>query len=441
MNKHTMLIIAPVQSQSGYGKHAVDVTRSIISLDKYDVKILSIKWGSTPMNALTLENDNDILSRIVELSDITKQPNIVVYITIPTEYMNRYPSGAYNIGITAGIESTLCAPTWIEGINRVDLNIVPSNHSKEIFEKTEYVKHDKKTNNPVGSLKIEKPIEVIFEGLDTNIFKRISEDRIPQTIKDELYNVKEDHCFLFVGHWLQGKLGHDRKDVGMLIKLFLETFKQIKNPPALILKSSAASFSILDREEILKKINDIKNYIGDVENLPNIYLLHGQLTDAEMNGLYNHPKIKSMISLTKGEGFGRPLLEFSMSGKPILASGWSGHLDFLDPEFTMLIPGKLETVDQSSVNDFIVKDSKWFVADYQIAGNAMIELYVNYHKYLTKAKKMMYKNKLSFSLDEMTKKFDHIFSKYIPNMPLELDIKLPISKTSLPKLANLPKLK
>ena len=51
----------------------------------------------------------------------------------------------------------------------------------------------------------------------------------------------------------------------------------------------------------------------------------------EMNSIYNHSKVKAMVSLTKGEGFGRPLLEFSLSQKPLIVSGWSGHMDFLPP--------------------------------------------------------------------------------------------------------------
>jgi hypothetical protein len=111
-------------------------------------------------------------------------------------------------------------------------------------------------------------------------------------------------------------LGHDRKDVGMLIKTFCETFKGKSNKPALILKSSGAGYSILDREEILKKINQIRTD----DSLPNVYLLHGSITNEEMNGLYNHPKVKTMVSFTHGEGYGRPLAEFATSEKPIIAT-------------------------------------------------------------------------------------------------------------------------
>ena len=154
---------------------------------------------------------------------------------------------------------------------------------------------------------------------------------------------------------MRGDFGEDRKNVSFLIKVFLETFRQVseKDKPALILKTSSAGFSILDREEILKKIQQIKDSVelNQGQTLPNIYLLHGELTDKEMNSLYNHSKVKAHVSFTKGEGFGRPLLEASISGKPVIASGWSGQLDFLDKENSVLVGGELKPIHESSVWD------------------------------------------------------------------------------------------
>ena len=49
----------------------------------------------------------------------------------------------------------------------------------------------------------------------------------------DLPEIKESFCFLFVGHWMQGAFGHDRKNVGLLVKSFLETFKNKQKQPAL----------------------------------------------------------------------------------------------------------------------------------------------------------------------------------------------------------------
>ena len=156
----------------------------------------------------------------------------------------------------------------------------------------------------------------------------------------ELDQIKEDFVFLFVGHWLQGDLGEDRKNVGMMIKTFAMAFKDEKVKPALVLKTSSAGFSVIDRENMIKKI---KHALGkDFGKVP-VYLLHGDMADYQLNGLYEHPKVKAMLNFTKGEGFGRPLLEFSLTGKPVIASNWSGHLDFLKTG-AVLLDGELKDV-------------------------------------------------------------------------------------------------
>jgi len=437
MGKPVLLVIGPVQSQSGYGAHARDLVKCLINMDKYDVKILPTRWGNTSLNALIPGKDDDIISRLMLNPQLNKQPEILFQISVPNEFN---PMAVFNIGVTAGIETTIAPANWIEGLNRMDINIVPSEFAKKTFIETSYVKNDQRTNKPIGQLKLEKPIDVIFEGCDTNIYKRINENEISQEIKNKLSFIKEDWAFLLVGHWLPGILGHDRKDIGMTIKVFLEAFKDKPNPPALIAKISSATFSKIDRDEMLKRINEIKSTVKDAKALPNVYLLHGQLTDVEMNELYNHPKVKAMVSLTKGEGFGRPLLEFSMIGKPIIASGWSGHLDFLDKDLTILLPGKLENVHESAANDFLLREASWFTADYNVAAGAMIDVWMNYNKYASNAKKMSYYNKNTYNLEMMQRKINWFFEKNVPEFPEEVELKIPASLSKL-KTIQLPKLK
>lgn len=437
MAKPLLLAIAPVQSQSGYGKHSVDLIKCLIRMDKFDVKIMPIRWGNTPLNALEPGKDDEIISRILATPQLTRKPDVSFQVSVPNEFQ---PVAEYNIGVTAGIETTVVPANWIEGMNRMNINIVPSEFAKHSFLQTGYTKNHPQTNQPVGQLKLEKEVIPIFEGCDTTVYYKKEEKDIDRKLKDKLSFVKEDWAFLVVGHWLQGAMGHDRKDIGMTVKVFYETFKNQQNPPAMILKTSSATFSILDRDEMLRRLDEIKKSIQGADTLPNLYFLHGQLTDGEMNDLYNHQKVKAMITLTKGEGFGRPLLEFSMTGKPIIASAWSGHMDFLDKDLTILLPGKIEPVHPSAVNDFILKEGQWFTADYNVAGGAMMEVFKNYNKYASNAKKMSYYNKNNFSLDDMARKINWFFEKNVPEFPEELELKMPASLSKI-KTITLPKLK
>ena len=435
-----MVVTAPVGTRSGYGAHSRDICRSLIDLDRFDVRIWPVRWGNTPQNALSEQNPQDlpIIKRLLQTPEIERQPDIHVHIVVPNEFQN---IAKYNIGITAGIETTAIPPVWIEGLNRMDLNIVPAKFVKHTIENTNYDKHDENTKQKIGQLSNERPVEVLFEGVDTDIYGKTNE--FSKELLEQFEPIQEDFCFLHVGHWLQGNMGEDRKDISMLVKTFCETFKNQKNPPALILKTSGATPCIIDREEILGKIRDIKSSL--VGELPNVYVLHGDLRDEEINQLYNHPKVKAHVSFTHGEGFGRPLLEATLSEKPVIASNWSGQTDFLNQD-SILLPGNMIDVPKNSFpKEFIVDGAEWFQVNYAYASNVLREIHNNYSKYVTKAKKQSIVNKSKFSLEQMTKTLGNILDKHLPKFeeqPQQVDLKLPsLKKVSKPKKVELPKLK
>ena len=411
MSKPTLLFRGAVKTRSGYGAHSRDLLWALREMNLFDIKIDSSLWGSTPMTALEKGNEfhNWIENNIVE--SYNGLPDFYVQVTVPNEF-RRF--GKFNIGITAGIETTVAPKEWIDGCNVMDLIITTSNFSRDVLVSTVYNENEKNTGKLVKQHKIEKPINVLFEGIDLSKYN--------DTPKNEFgLDIKEDFAYLFVGHWLKGDIGQDRKDVGMLIRCFSEAFKNIEDRPALILKTSSAHFSIKERENILNKI---RNIVNQSENPPSVYLLFGELSDDEMNDLYNHPKIKGMISITKGEGFGRPLLEFSMTGKPIIASNWSGHKDFLPIDKAVMIGGKLTDVHDSAIDSFIIKGSKWFTANYEEFVNVLKLVYKDYDKFTEKSQLLKNENKQKYSLEQMV----NVFKSYlgpITNKPEEKKLVLP----------------
>ena len=419
--KPLVVVSCPLETMSGYGARSRDIVKALLKHNKYDVKVISQRWGNTSWNALDINNEEDkkLLDTIWRQPQLPQQPDVWIQITVPNEFQ---PVGKFNIGITAGIETTICDPSWIEGVNRMNLTLVSSNHAKTVFETSTFEKRDKNTNQMVGIIKLEKPIEVLFEGIDLNKYFYIDDNDLEETdLVLSLDNIKEEFCYLFVGHWMQGEIGEDRKNVGYMIKAFLETFKNKKNKPALILKTSQVTNSIMDREEILKKIDAVKQTVkGDI---PNVYLLHGDLDDKDINDLYNHVKVKAMVSLTKGEGFGRPLLEFSVSKKPIIASNWSGHLDFLHPEYSILVGGTLTNVHPSAVaKDMILSEAQWFTPNDISVANSFKDVFENYNKYLESSKRQSHYSKTNFSFDKMVEVLDNIFENKIPK---QVELKLP----------------
>jgi glycosyltransferase involved in cell wall biosynthesis len=398
--KPTLIFQAPVATRSGYGDHARDLLHSLYKLDKFDIKIISTRWGNTPMDALNY--DNEFHKWVIEniIPNIQQKPDIYIQVTVPNEFQ---PLGFYNIGITAAIETTHCALDWIHGCNRMDLIIVPSEHSKKSLVDTVYNEQDKQNGQLIAQHRIQKPVEILFEGFDENDFGTEAVRYV-----SELDQIKEEFAFLFVGHWLRGDLGEDRKNVGMMIKTFAMAFKNEKVKPALVLKTSSAGFSVMDRETTIKKIREVLG--KDYKSVP-IYLLHGDLTPAEMNGLYGHPKVKAMLNFTKGEGFGRPLLEFSLTGKPIIVSNWSGHLDFLK-QGAVLLEGELKPVHESAADQFLLKESQWFNVNISKALSSIKDVYKNYEKYKIASLQLGKQNKQNFGLEKMTKLFDGILNQY-----------------------------
>lgn len=420
MNKLKVVISSPVDTYSGYGARARDFIKAVLVKKEqdWDIKLLSQRWGNTRFGYLEDHNDSQLSKLIIK--NLESKPDIWIQITVPNEFQ---PVGQYNIGVTASMETTLCHATWVQGVNRMNLVLTSSEHGKRVFENSVYEITDKQ-NNKTGVVKLEKPVEVLFEGVDLNKYKKV---KLPQdnNLVKSLNSIKESFCFLTVGHWLQGNFGQDRKNMGMTIERFLTAFKHKSVKPALIIKTQAANSSITDQNNILNKINEIREKVGGT-NLPNIYLLHGELSDQEINYLYNHPKVKAMASLTKGEGFGRPLLEFAAIGKPIITSGWSGHTDFLRKDLNILVGGKLENVHQSAViKDMILAESKWFEADPEQALQSYKIVYKQYKKFSKLGLQQAGVVKRNYSFDKMADKLDALFEQYIPKFSRKVDFKLP----------------
>ena len=427
MSKPRFVISCPFDTYSGYGARSRDIVKAIIELDQYKVELLPQKWGSTTWGFCKDNPEWGFLMNYLANQDWQKsQPEIWMQITIPNEFQ---PIGKYNIGCTAGIESTAAKPEWIEGLNRMNQNWVSSKHSKKVFEDMVYEKKNEKTGQLVGKVQNIKPLHVVFEGVDLNIYKALKE-----TKNFDLSNIKESFCYLFVGHWMQGDVGHDRKNVGLLVKSFFETFKNKKQKPALILKSSIGVDSYISRDEILDRILRIRKSVNS-KDLPNIYLLTGEFSNKDMNDLYNHSKVKSMVSLTKGEGFGRPLLEFSLTGKPIIATGWSGHIDFLNKNFTTLLPGELENVHPQVANQWLIKESQWFKVSTPHVGQSFTDMFKNYKKYKLKAKQQSKYASSNFSFEKMKQLINNILENNIPEFPQQLDLNIP--NLNLPQLEKI----
>ena len=438
-NKPVCIFQGPFYTRSGYGDLAMALGKSLLRYDKFDVMIVPTKWGScsrryTPNTSDSLEMElyNKILKQ-----PLTKQPEIFIQTSIPNEFQT---PAKYNIGVTAGIETTIAKPEWVEGLNRMNMNIVTSVHAKKVFEEASYQKQE--PNQPPGpELKSLKPMEVLFWGADTSIYG--NDKTFEPKVEMELSSIKEDFNFLFVGQWTSGGLFSDRKDIGNLIKTFLSAFSNMgaKPKPALIIKTSGAAICNMDKHDMINRLKAVRSIVENekkTKDLPNVYIIYGELSESEMNALYNHPKVRAHISFTHGEGFGHPLLLSTLSGKPLLVSNWSGHLDFLDVKLCKLLEGEVKQIPGDCVNEWLIKESSWWNVNYIKAEESMKECFYYYRPHIEKAEELRKRNVEMFSTKAMDKKFWEMLDKYIPKFATETKLILPrLKKVVLPKLKKI----
>lgn len=400
--KKKLLFVAPILSRSGYGDHAREVAQFLITQKKsFDIKIAGTPWGNNPQTGLA---DNADLEKELSEFFITENDkydgcDVYIQLGLPSEFKT---IGKFNIGITAGVETDKVGKTFIDGINRMDLVVVPSNFTKETFENSSY------EVNSTESVKTTTPIKVVGEYADECFY---TEDNIPTEIK-ELSDIEEDFCFLFVGQSSSDDSENCRKNIKSLINSFISAFDKAGNKPALILKTSGSNVSVSDYFATTKNIKKIKEEHPS-KTQPNIYLLHGDFNSSELSAIYKNTKVKAFVTHTRGEGFGRPILEASLCGLPILATKWSGHLDITDKKNSVLLPGTLKPVGIS--NELFCENSNWMEVDNQYSSDCMKKVYSEYDKYKQKAEKLKSINVSKFNKQTANEQYSNILSEILNN--------------------------
>ena len=312
--KFRIVVRGPVLSMSGYGEQSRFALRALRKHeDKFDIHIVPIPWGNTNWICNDDEErkwiDHHILRTSTYLhAEKDPQFDMSLQITIPNEFEDL---AKVNIGYTAGIETTRVAPVWIEKCNMMDRIIVVSTHSKNILLNTGYDATNQHTGERV-KLKVDVPVESV--AYPVRHFE-----------KDSSFDIRLEHDFnyLLMAQW------SDRKNIENTIKWFVE--ENIDQEVGLVIKTNSQANCKIDREFTLeKRLKPLLKAYPD--RTCKIYLLHGDMSPEELTSLYRHPKIKCMVSLTHGEGYGLPLFEAAYNGLPIIAPGWSGQCDFLYAE-------------------------------------------------------------------------------------------------------------
>tara|TARA_Y100000114_G_scaffold131960_1_gene130464 strand:- start:87 stop:1340 length:1254 start_codon:yes stop_codon:yes gene_type:complete len=376
-----VLVRGPALTRTGYGEHCRFVLRALRKVEGLDIYLLPVNWGESAWVWEDSE-ERDWIDSIVKKTALYGQQggqyNMSIQVTIPNEWQRMAP---VNIGVTAGIETTKVAPIWLQKCNEMDKVITISEHSKQGFVNTIYEGVNKTTGEPMV-LQCLKDVEIVHYPVKKHILDADS----PKLD----FDVSTKFNFLTVAQW------GPRKNLHATIEWFVEEF--IDNPDVgLVVKTFIRGGSVIDKEAIS---SELTKALSKYENRKcKVYLLHGDLSDEEMHALYEHKKINALVSLTHGEGFGLPLFEAAYCGLPVVATDWSGHLDFLykptkgkkgkskrKPHFAR-VDYNLQPVAPDAVwNGVVEKDSMWAYPQQGSFKMKLREVYKDYGRFKSQAK-------------------------------------------------------
>lgn len=321
-----ILLRAPLLTSSGYGVHARQIFEAVESIPGIQLDVECLNWGKTPW-LLNQETNEGLIGRIMNHSRKINPPyDLSIQVQLPDEWDSSL--ARKNIGVSAIVETDRCNPAWIESCNKMDLVVVPSEFTKSVIKKSGVV-----TTN----------IEVVPEWFNQYIIN----DNLRL---DKQIDLKTEHNFLILGQLGAMNADDDRKNIYKTIKWVAENFKN-RDDVGVIIKTNMGKNTKIDKMLTQNILKQMKNHFSDSK--VKLYLIHGTMTDQEIAALYRHKKIKCLISATRGEGYGLPLIEAAASGMPIIVTNWSGHLDFLQKINFLAVDYDLKEINESRVDNRI----------------------------------------------------------------------------------------
>ena len=385
MNKKSVVIKGPLMTQSGYGVHCRQVFRWLMSREDFDVKCVVTPWGQC---SWILDHHDETIRQIMERT--VNENNIEFDLSFQVQLPNEWNPflAKQNIGITAAVETNTCNPEWVECCERMDKVIVPSEFTKEVL-----------VNTGVKSDLVEVVHETYPAMFDNEDFVR--DDYIDRILD----NIETKRNFLVLGQITGMNIFSDRKNLFNTIKAFVEAYKNDKDV-GLIFKTNVGRNTKIDRTKTLSLVKNLLKELGK-DVYPKVHILHGNLSENQLRTLYTHDKVSYLLTATRGEGFGLPILEAASQGLPVIATNWSGHLDFMKLGNFTRLPYKLSEIHETRIdNKIFIKGTKWAEVSYGQLRLALKKAFDNYAKDRKNAKDLAASIKENFNFNKIKEDYN-----------------------------------
>jgi glycosyltransferase involved in cell wall biosynthesis len=255
-------------------------------------------------------------------------------------------------------EANVLPGRYIENLNRMREIWVPCRYNLEAFRQ--------QLKTPVFQL----PHPVRASGF--NAIDRAATSR-------KLGVGESDFVFLSVASW------QSRKNLPLLVEAFVRAFAADRRVK-LVIKTS---YDFTSKQEVVAQIARAIGRAHPACAFPveeRIRLYAGIWPEEPMAALMQ--RADCYVSLHSGEGWCYPLFDAASNGTPVVATGYSGPLDYLDREHHHLVRYELTPVDprQQPRNFPFTSEMLWALPDLLHAVELMREVYENRERAAEEAK-------------------------------------------------------
>ena len=339
--KPVVLLRAPMLTMSGYGTHARQIGEWLMRLvnsGSIDLYCEALFWGNTTW-ITNVDRDPLVNALMTRCTKLPRQPDVSFQLQLPNEWNPALAK--LNVGVTAAVETDKAVPEWAAACDKMDHVVVPSKHALNSLKNAGWQPKAERVHIIPESF----PDSLLAEKVDTSVI-----DPIPA------------FTFLVFGQMTgQDVARADRKNLHNTVRWLLEEFADDKEV-GILLKTNQGRATVFDAyhtENIVRNV--VKGVAANTKKkLPEVHLVHGDLDDNAVAALYRHPNVKALISATRGEGFGLPLLEAAACDLPVIATAWSAHTEFLGLGRYVDLPCTLQAIPKERVDDRIFpRGSKW----------------------------------------------------------------------------------